>query len=157
MNSLNSLEDIILSHDDPYQYFLSILNSKAVLHQYNKQPIGRDMLKDLLYTTIYSSESRQESNVNRKLKFIKRRYRFADFVSLFPEFFTSLTEPRFTTGLPLHLVINREESKYAQEVLKMACLEQRLPVLPLHDSFITTSSHTDSLKKNYGCCCYKLI
>jgi len=146
-HSLDSLEGSVLSHEDPYQYFLSTLNSPYFLDRFDEEPIERETLKDLLYTAIYSSESRQKSNVNRKLRLMEKRYRHNALVSNFPEFFTALSELRSVTGLSLHMVINREESSYAQEVLQESCLERRLPVLPIHDSFITTVSNCGNLKE----------
>lgn len=142
-----SIEDTLLSYDDPYDYFLSTLNSPEFLGQYEDKPIEREALKDILYTTIYSSENRQESNVNRKLRFMQREYRYKNLVSLFPDFFDALSELRKATNSPLHLIINREESRYAQRVLEGNCFEYELPVLPLHDSFITTISNGDTLEK----------
>lgn len=146
-HALGSLEEKVLSNGDPYQYFLSILNSPDILLQYQEQDMDREMFKKVLYTAIYSTESRQESQVNRKLRFMGRQYKHSDLVSLFPEFFNALKELRHKTGLPLHMVINKEESGYAQQVLKKGCLEKRLPILPLHDSFIVPESNIDSLKE----------
>lgn len=146
-HSLDSLEGSVLSHEDPYDYFLSTLNSPYFLDQFDEEPTGRETLKDLLYTAIYSTKTRQKSNVNRKLRLMEKRYRHNALVSNFPEFFTALSELRSAAGLPLHMVINREESKYAQEILQTGCLERRLPILPLHDSFITTASNHDQLEE----------
>lgn len=145
--SLETMEEKLFSNGDPYEYFLSILNSNDVLFPYNEVSINRESLKDILYTSIYSSENRQSSNVNRRLRFMKRRYKHKDLISFFPEFFNALTKLRSATELPLHMVINKEEAKYAQEVLQIGCLEHKLPVLPIHDSFITTTSNIENLKK----------
>lgn len=145
--SLGSLEKIISSNGDPYQYFLSTLNSTDILRQYDEQPMERELFKVLLYTAVYSSENKQEINVNRKLRLMGRRYKYDDLVSFFPRFFNSLSALRHKTGLPLHMVIYKEESRYAQQVLKKGCLEEKLPILPLHDSFIVPVSNIDGLKK----------
>jgi len=45
------------------------------------------------------------------------------------------------------LLIFMEESRYVREVLRRSCLEEKFPVVPLHDSFITTSEHYDDLER----------
>ena len=144
-NSLEDLGDPFLNNGDPYKHFLSILNSDEILFQYDERPMGRDMLKEIIYTAIYSSETRQEANVNRKLRFMKRKYNHDTLRILFPKFFGALTALRSKTDLPLHMVVNREESRYAQAVLEKGCLEDRVPILPIHDSFITTVENIDKL------------
>ena len=146
-HSLGSIEDTLLSYDDPYQYFLSTLNSEDVLRQYDERPMGRETLKTILYTAIYSSESKQVFNVDRKLRLMGRAYSHRDLVSFFPEFFNALSALKSGTGLPAHMVIYREESRYTQEVLQRGCLERKLPILPIHDSFITTTSNSKNLKE----------
>jgi hypothetical protein len=154
-HSLESL-DGELPREDPYKYFLSVLNSEEILSRYDEEPTGREDLKEILYTAIYSSKGRQSANVNRKLRFMKRGYKHLDLTFLFPRFFNALTElkaptnptpPNSTEELPLHMIINREESKYAQEVLQIGCLENRLPILPIHDSFITNASNLRYLRE----------
>jgi hypothetical protein len=144
-NGLKSLEDSILVHADPYQYFLAYLSSDQAFHEYEEQPFEREALKTVLYTAIYSSAEKQEQHVNHKLRRMGRRYTHKHFVSLFPDFFNALSALRSATSLPLHMVIYREESRYAQEVLQEGCLERKLPILPLHDSFITTSGNAAAL------------
>lgn len=145
-HALNSLDALVLSNGDPYQYFLSTLNSQPVLGAHTERPMEREALKTLLYTAIYSSESKQEVNVNRKLRLMGREYKHKDLTSFFPEFFGALTALRSRTGRPLHMVIYKEESSYAQRVLRKGCLEERIPVLPLHDSFIVPRQEVDHLR-----------
>ena len=139
-----SLENI-LSLEDPYSYFLEILNSQDFMNKYRSKQISRDGLKEILYTSIYSSQDKQEPNINHKLKLKGLEYSYADLFSEFSDFFNSLKMLRETTNKPLHLVINREESRYAQSVLQIGCLDNKLPLLPVHDSFITTISQKENL------------
>jgi len=141
-----SLEDSVLAHEDPYQYFLSTLNSEGVLSQNGNCRINREDLKTVLYTAIYSKGKRERANVNRKLRLMGLGYRYSDLVHFFPEFFEALGALRDTTGKPLHIVIYREESKFAQEVLQRGCLDQKIPILPVHDSFITIQEHVGTLQ-----------
>lgn len=138
----------ILSNGDPYNYFLSSLNSDDVLLQHREQKIGRDEIKNVIYTVVYSSKEDQENNVNRKLRLMGRNYKHSDFIGLFPEFFNgiSMLHSQFES-LPLHMIIFKEESRYAQKVLQRGCLEKMLPILPLHDSFLTTAENTEALKE----------
>jgi hypothetical protein len=136
-HDVGSLEDAVLNHDDPYTYFLELLNSSFVSGDI---AMDRDTLKQVLYTAIYSTSAREPGNVNHKLQRLGFSYRHADLVSWFPEFFTALSALRTSTGRPLHMVINAEESRYCRRVLESSCLEAGFPVLPLHDSFITTQS-----------------
>ena len=137
----------VLSREDPYDYFLSVLNSDNVTLRYREQLIDRDSVKTLLYTAIYSLNGSQENNVNRKLWLMGRSYKYSDFTDFFPEFFNALSVLRSQAVFPPHIVIFREESKYAQKVLQRGCLEERLSILPLHDSFLTTVENTKRLKE----------
>jgi len=143
--SAGSIDDNILSYEDPYQYFLSVLNSEKILGAYDERKLDREALKKIIYTAIYSTENKQETNVNYKLRLMRRTYKHKDFVSFFPEFFDALASLRSSTNLPLHTIIYKEESDYAHEVLRKGCLEEKLPILPLHDSFITTVSNFESM------------
>jgi hypothetical protein len=142
-----SLRNTVLSNQDPYQYFLSVLNSEEFMFQYREQPMERDNVKKLLYTVIYSSNGDQKKNVNRKLRTMGRNYKHSDLVQTFPDFFNAISKLEAKVKTPLHRVIFREESEYAHRVLQKGCLEERLPILPLHDSFITTSSKVNNLKE----------
>ncbi|MDP3987173.1 MAG: hypothetical protein Q8P81_03040 [Nanoarchaeota archaeon] len=140
-----SIRDSVLEREDPYDYFLSILNSENVGRQYQEQQMARDAVKELVYTAIYSQNGSQEKNVDRKLRLMNRNYRCKDLVDFFPEFFEGVSELHSNVPLPLYAVIFREESRYAQRVLERGCLEERIPILPIHDSFITGESNLRDL------------
>jgi len=140
-----SLMDAVLSKRDPYEYFLSRLNSDEFLSQHREQPIDRESVKTLVYTIIYSLNANQETNVNQKLKAMERQYKHSDFVQLFPEFFSALSTIKKDD--PLHMVIFREESRYAKEILQTGCLEYNIPILPIHDSFMTTTKNLSNLER----------
>ncbi|MEK6829970.1 MAG: hypothetical protein AABY15_07680 [Nanoarchaeota archaeon] len=146
-NTQISILQSVLSREDPYDYFLSILNSDDVTLRYQEQLIDRDTVKTLLYTAIYSLNGSQENNVNRKLWLMNRNYAYSDFIDFFPEFFDALSALRSGISFPPHIVIFKEESKYAQKVLQKGCLEEKLPILPLHDSFLTTVGNVRNLKE----------
>lgn len=146
-HKLPTIDDTVLSYDDPYQYFLSYLNSFRAFNEYGEQSFEREALKTILYTAIYSSPEKEARHVNSKFRRMRRSYKHKDFVQLFPEFFNALSGLRAATSMPLHMVVYREESRYAQEVLQRGCLEQRLPILPLHDSFLTTTAHAEDLMR----------
>ena len=140
----SSIEDII-SYEDPYQYFLQILNSEEFMIKHKTDPITREGLKNILYTSIYSPQDKQKSNIDYKLMLMNLEYRYSDLFSEFSSFFRGLENIRENTNLPLHLVINREESRYTQEVLQEGCINRKIPILPLHDSFITTQDNKNNL------------
>lgn len=140
-----SIEEAILSHEDPYNYFLSVLNSDDFLKSYREQQFDREGVKDIVYTMIYSPENRRKTYLNNKLRFAGRNFKFDDIKPLFPEFFNSLSALEGSTSLPLHMIINKEESNYAQHVLQTGCLDYAIPILPIHDSFITTKSNVTAL------------
>ena len=144
--NLGSLRENVLSYEDPYQYFLNELNSDANLSRSGWNLIDRDSLKTLLYTAIYSNQKEEKANLNHKLRIMKSNAKHSDFVNLFPDFFNALSVLRHSTGLPLHMSINREESQYTRSVLEKGCLEEGFSILPIHDSFITTYSHIEDLE-----------
>jgi hypothetical protein len=75
----------------------------------------------------------------------------------FPQFFECIKKlksiPLKVNGknngdnFPPHLLIFKEESFYAREVLKRCCLGEGFPVLPLHDSFITCAKDYSGLER----------
>jgi len=140
-----SLQESILHNGDPYQYFLSELNNPNFLIEYEERPTERDDIKTIVYTMIFSPVNRQRSNVNRRLRLMGRNYDHPTLVSYFPEFFNALTALCNGKNVPLHMPIFREESRFTQAVLQKGCLEERLPILPLHDSFITTETNSKRL------------
>jgi len=142
-----SILENVLSHEDPYDYFISILNSDDITGRYQEQLINRDDIKTLVYTSIYSLNGSRERNVNRKLHLMGRNYRYSDFVELFPAFFDALLTLNTKFSFPPHVIIYKEDSAYAQGVLQKGCLEEKLPILPLHDSFLTTIRKTRRLKE----------
>ncbi len=146
-NELNSIEDILLSFNDHYEYFMSTLNSDNFLYQHEDKPIGRDQLKELIYTILCSPIEKQEHYTNGKLIRAGHNYTYSTLVSVFPDFFNSISMLSEKTGLPLYGALYKEESVFAQKVLEKGCLEERLPILPLHDSFITTTTNSARLKE----------
>jgi len=153
----------ILSEKDPYQYFLNKLNPDK--SKISDQEIQREDLKTLIYTAVYSQKKMQKSNISYKLRCLGIGYSYSDIVELFPEFFEAINALKSKLEVPPHIAIFKEESRYAQEVLKMGCLELKLPIIPIHDSFITTSDNIPKLKnildsvskKLYGkCLAYKV-
>lgn len=143
--NLPGLQDILQGRVDPYQYFLDYLNADQAMNRGEDKPFNREELKKILYTAIYSSGERQEFNVNYKFTVAGRTHKHLDLVSFFPEFFNALSALRTKTQKPLHEVLYKEESQFAQAVLQQGCLEEKLPILPVHDSFITTSGKIERL------------
>lgn len=135
----------MFSQDDPYQYFLERLNSGA--EKEGREKIDRDDVKTLVYTTVFSAKNRQKSSLAHKLKILGLPYRHSDISELFPEFFEALEDLKTNLEPPPHVVIFREESRYAQKVLEKACLELALPVIPIHDSFMSPKRDMSKLKK----------
>jgi hypothetical protein len=152
----------ILSEKDPYQYFMRKLNPAPDKSKVSDLEIQREDLKTLIYTTIYSQKKTQKSNVSYKLRCMGIGYSYYDLVELFPEFFEAINTLKSKLEFPPHIAIFKEESRYAQEVLKKGCLELKLPIIPIHDSFITTRDNIPKLKKIldstsknlYGKCLY---
>jgi len=156
----HSFKDIV-SQRDPYEFFLARLNSEEFQNKHKEETkIERDSLKELIYTLVYSSYEKQKNHVNRKLRLQKRNFTHDDFMTEFPQLdnlinrFSSLNIETYNIlGIkeiktrPLHTIVFKEESEYAREVLKEACLNQNFPVLPIHDSFITTRKNTEKLEK----------
>lgn len=147
-----------LSEGDPYQYFLDKINSVDFKNIHGQiEDIGRDSVKNLLYTLIYSPLNSQERNVNRHLRLTKKNYSYLGLKEKFPEFFQLIdsiksipsdgTENEGGKKFPPHLLIFKEESRFAREILKKSCLEEKFPVIPLHDSFITPSKHYQDLER----------
>ncbi len=147
-----------LSNGDPYEYFLEKINSPDFRKMHNQtEDIDRESLKSLLYTLTYSPINSQERHVNRFLKLNSQNYKYSDLKQKFPEFFEMIDSVKSIPldrdrgdgeeNFPAHLLIFMEESRYAREVLKRSCLEEKFPVVPLHDSFITTSEHYPDLER----------
>ncbi|MBD3249672.1 hypothetical protein GF336_06530 [Candidatus Woesearchaeota archaeon] len=152
-SSMGSLEDTVLSHDDPYQYFMSTIDSYKLM-QAHEASAGREEVKDILYTAIYSPKNRQKANVDRKL--MEKYYSHSILVSLFPEFFNPLYRLKSKKKEPLHMIINKEESRYAQNVLQKACLEKSIPMMPIHDSFVAPKHRIKELEKCMNDASYEL-
>lgn len=152
------LSKLFLSKGDPYSYFLDKINSEEFLRKY-RQPhkLRRDELKDIVYTLIYSPLSSQKRNVNRHLKINGQNYFYEDFKSEFPEFMLAIEELKSISPIinnnhvdeknSAYKLIFREESKYLREVLKRSCLQQGIPVLPIHDSFVAPKENASELEK----------
>jgi hypothetical protein len=143
--------------EDPYQYFLDKINSKTFKNypddiKDEECYTSRDDLKNVLYTIIYSTLNSQEKNVNRRLRVMGKKYYYSDLKKEFPRFFELMSDlksrPLIDGKLyPAHIAINKEESRFAREVLKRGCLEERFVILPIHDSFISTKSNSEKLEK----------
>ena len=126
----NGMMGEILSNGDPYQYFLDRL----------EDGVKRDEIKPMIYAAIYSDKKRQKSSVVRKARsFLGEGYSYRRLSSIFPEFFSAVNFMKAKTDAPPHVVLFREESRYAQKVLERGCLELKIPIIPIHDSFITTA------------------
>jgi len=141
----SKIMDQILSKDDPYQYFLERLNSINAQRN-DKGEILREDLKTIIYTTVYSSKKTQKHSVDHKLRLLGTRYKYSEFAKIFPEFFNAVDALKLKLDFPPHIAVYREESKYAQKVLEKGCLELKLPIIPIHDSFITTINNIPKLK-----------
>jgi hypothetical protein len=141
-----------LSQGDPYKYFLDKINSPEFKNAHKeKQNLSRDNLKNLIYTLIYSSSSSEQRNINRHLKIMGKHYYYSDLEKKFPEFFKVISEFKTLPLIdgkiyPAHITIYKEESKFAREVLERGCLEKKIAILPIHDSFITTSKNVKKLE-----------
>jgi hypothetical protein len=122
---------------DPYTFFLDVLGSDRFFGVWGDQSMSREDLKDILYTAIFSSQKRQRAQVNRRMRFNGRKCTANGLEDEFPAFFTALAELKTDTGRPVHQVVFREETRYAERVLQKGCLERGIPILPVHDSFIT--------------------
>ncbi len=151
--------------EDPYQYFLDKINSPNFKNIHNNgqdddkeknkdenQHTSRDDLKNILYTIIYSTLNSQEHNVNRRLRIMDKKYYYSDLKKEFPRFFELMSDLKskpLADGklYPAHITINKEESRFAREVLKRGCLEEQFVVLPIHDSFISTKSNGERLER----------
>ena len=73
--SLESI-DTLLDNEDPYDYFLSTINSSEFLDNYREgKPVEREDLKTILYTAIYSSQNKEAAHVNRNLRLMKKRFK----------------------------------------------------------------------------------
>lgn len=129
--------DEILSNGDPYQYFLDRVDPD----------IKRDDIKPFIYAAIYSDKKDQKSSVVRKFRAFGEGYSYKRLVSIFSKFFNAVNFMKAKSDFPPHVVIFREESRYAQKVLERGCLELRLPIIPIHDSFIITADKVSSLKR----------
>ena len=138
-----------LSVGDPYQYFLDQLNGAPIS---GVETLDRDAIKEILYTLIFSPTNSQRYNVNRKLKLLGQNYSYSAIEYYFPQFVEVIDDIKNVSlngngeCFPAHLLIFQEESRYAREVLKRGCLEKGLPILPLHDSFITQRQHAKKLE-----------
>lgn len=139
---LSTLESMF-EHDDPYDYFLGTMNSEEFLRRYLETPTEREGLKSILYTAIYSTDVTQERHVNYRLR--GREFRFHDLLDYFADFFGALGDLRERGSQYLHKVINREESRFAQEVLTRGCIDEHIPILPIHDSFIVPRAAAQDL------------
>ncbi len=148
-HNIESPMNVILSNSDPYNYFLKILNSVKFRRTYNEKKIQREDLKKIVYTIIYASETRRKSSLNWNLSRMKINYRYFDLFHRFPEFFEAieLIESLKTDQQLIHHIIYGEESKYAQKVLEIGCLDKGIPLLPIHDSFVTPIRYADTLEK----------
>ena len=145
---------------DSYQPFLEKIEGSL-------GPMDRDPLKEVLYTLIYSPTTRQKSSVARKLRLLGEVAAYDHLEHLFPEFFDIVAKlkqvplgegngtytPQFSLPFdkqefyPPHILIFREESAFARNVLERSCLEECFPVLPIHDSFVTPRSHGSRLEE----------
>jgi hypothetical protein len=143
---IGSIAETVLSHQDPFQYFLSVVNSNYFMLTNNERPMDRDDLKLLVYTAMYSTKEKRKFNVSNKLKKMGRSYGYKEFAREFPCFFNTLKNADASFDMPLHMLIYREESRYAQRVLTKGCLEQSIPIIPIHDSFMTPTKNSKSLK-----------
>lgn len=152
------MSKLALSDGDPYQYFLDKINSVDFKRVHNQiEDINRDSLKNLLYTLVYSPLNSQVRNTNRHLKLTAKNYSYSDLKQEFPKFFQIIDSVKSIAldtnkkeedeKFPAYLLIFMEESRYAREVLKRGCLDEKFPILPLHDSFITTSNHHPDLER----------
>ena len=137
----------IFSHEDPYQYFLEKLNGTFGRVDTDDGFIQREDLKTILYTLIYSSKRAQENSVNRKLRRLGIHCKHSELEFLFPEFFAAVDVLKTEMDFDPHVVIFKEESKYAQKVLERACLELGLPMIPIHDAFVTTPPNVPELQE----------
>lgn len=144
--NIGSIRESILSYADPYQYFLSTLNSPSNLARDGWKRIDREGVKCLVYTAIYSDAQDQSANLSYKLRAMNRRETASQFVNLFPELFEALSALRSSTPIPMHRIITQEESRYAKTILEEGCLERGIPILPLHDSFIAPRSKIKNLQ-----------
>ena len=108
--------------------------------------VQRDELKTVLYTAIYSEKNKQRNNVNRKLRRLDIPYKSDELEFLFPEFFEALDVLKTELKFPPHVEVFKEESRYCQGVLEKGCLELKLPIIPIHDSFITIRKHIPELQ-----------
>jgi hypothetical protein len=151
----NLLSKRYLSFEDPYQFFLTRLNSDSFQMQYGQnEQISRDSLKNIIYTLAYSPSRFEKSYVNRCLRLLGQRYSYLDLKDEFPEFCELIHKLKFIPlpecgdkNHPSYLLIFKEESRYAREVLKRGCLDEKFPILPLHDSFITPKDCYSKLEK----------
>lgn len=134
--------------DDPYQYFIREINSRLGWTRPDWRALDREEIKKVLYTIIYSDEKKEKSNLNFRLSKMRTSMRYGDFQKMYPEFFEGIANLReISEGNPLHIPINKGESDYAKEVLKRGCLDEEIPILPIHDSFITTRDNVRNLER----------
>lgn len=128
----------ILSYQDPYQYFLDRVDLD----------VKRDDIKPFVYTAVFCDKKHQKGGVTSKARlFLGEGYSYNRLVSIFPHFFKALDILKSEFDFPPHVVIFKEESKYAQRVLEIGCLKLGLPIMPIHDSFITTVGNISRLRR----------
>lgn len=148
-----------LSSGDPYKPFLDRING-------SQGRFDRESLKKVLYTLIYSDIKKQRTNVSRKLRLMGGPVSYEQLEYWFDDFFDALevvktappTRESTNNGQtsadfgeirvhPPHLLIFREESRFARSVLEECCLRQGFVVLPIHDSFLTQRRNHDRLER----------
>lgn len=144
--------------EDPYQHFLTRINMFCLRgKEKDNGNLNRDALKKLFYTLIYSNLVSQERNVNRYLRLNYQNYFYSDLQEEFSDFFEALKMLKLLPSknrigdkketLPAYQTIFREESRFARDILLQGCLNEGIPILPLHDSFIVPLQHYLDLER----------
>ncbi|MFP4402009.1 MAG: hypothetical protein ACLFPL_02155 [Candidatus Nanoarchaeia archaeon] len=120
----------LVTSDDAYEIFI-------------QQDLSREEAKGLTYALIFSSKDKEERAVTRKLQSNERFRDSEDLKMRIPHFFEALDAYKQIHKAP-HLPLFAKETQFTREVIRR-CLNTEVPILPIHDSYITQRSREGDL------------
>ena len=107
--------------------------------------VSRDLAKELTYALVFSSKEKEERAVKRKLHSNERFRNRDDLAMVMPEFFEALEAYKEIHSAP-HIPLFTKETEFTREVLRRS-LDKELVLLPIHDSYITTTNRFEDFQR----------
>ena len=107
--------------------------------------VSRDLAKELTYALVFSSKEKEEKAVRRKLHSNERFRDRDDLAMVIPDFFDALEAYKKEHPAP-HISLFAKETEFTREILRRS-LDEELVMLPIHDSYITTTNRFEDLER----------